>query len=132
VIHGTGIDIVETDRIASILEKQGRRFLERCFTEAEIAYCEPNKAAGIQSYAARFAAKEAVSKAFGTGIGDKMAFTDIEVTKTPSGKPEIRLHGPAQAYATELGVTQIQLSLTHTKNYAAAVAIVIVRPPKVE
>jgi holo-[acyl-carrier protein] synthase len=124
MIYGVGIDIVETDRIARILARGGERFLERCYTEDEIRYCQSHGAPN-QSFAARFAAKEAVSKAFGTGIGEKMNFIDIEVVRETSGKPSVKLHRAAAAFAAELGVAEVKVSLSHTANYAAAYAVVI-------
>jgi holo-[acyl-carrier protein] synthase len=124
MIYGVGIDIVETDRIARVLERQGDRFLERCFTAGEIAYCRSHGAPN-QSFAARFAAKEAVSKAFGTGIGEHMNFIDIEVIRESSGKPSILLHRAAASFAASLGVQEVKISLSHTRNYATAYAVVL-------
>jgi holo-[acyl-carrier protein] synthase len=127
MIYGVGIDIVETDRIHRVLERQGDRFLHRCFTEAEIAYCRSHGVPN-QSFAARFAAKEAVSKAFGTGIGEKMSFLDIEVTRDAAGKPGVLLHRAAADFAKELGVLEVKISLSHTTSYAAAYALVLLAP----
>jgi holo-[acyl-carrier protein] synthase len=124
MIYGIGIDIVETERIGRAIERQGDRFLSRCFTAEEVEYCRSHGASN-QSFAARFAAKEAVSKAFGTGIGEKMSFNDIEVTRDPSGKPGIRLHRAAAEHAQELGVLEVKVSLSHTANYATAYAMVL-------
>ncbi len=125
MIYGVGIDIVETERIGRVLERQGQRFLDRCFTAGEIAYCQSHGRPN-QSFAARFAAKEAVSKAFGTGIGERMNFVDIEVVREASGKPTVLLHGEAAVFAQELGVLEVKISLSHTENYAAAYAVVLV------
>ncbi len=120
---GIGLDLVEIDRFRSILERSGEKFLERVFTAGERAYCLAAKDPA-PSLAARFAAKEAVAKAFGTGIGEAMAMREIEVVRTESGAPEIRLHGTAAATAQARGVTQIWLSLTHTATTAAAQVVI--------
>ena len=93
-ILGTGVDIVETARIAGSLDRHGERFLARVFLEGERAYCG-KMASPERCYAARFAAKEAVSKAFGTGIGAALGWLDIEVQRKPSGEPYVVLHGEA-------------------------------------
>lgn len=114
-----GVDIVDTKRIASLVEKTGDRFLNRVYTTKEIAYCQGR----VTSLAARWAAKEAMSKAFGTGIGD-MAFKEIEVINNDRGKPGIILHGNAQKLAYHLGYEKIELSLAHTENTAIAFVVV--------
>ena len=114
-----GVDIVENSRIARLLEKHGSRFLNRIFTQHELDYCQ----ARIPSLAARWAAKEAVSKAFGTGIGD-MAFKEIEVINNNRGKPDIILHGEAEKMAQAMGYEQIVVSLSHTDHYAVAFIVV--------
>ena len=91
-IIGTGVDIVETSRIAGSIERHGERFLARVFLEGEHAYCG-KMATPERCYAARFAAKEAVSKAFGTGIGLSLGWLDIEVRRKASGEPFVLLHG---------------------------------------
>lgn len=123
-ILGTGIDLVENARIAASIEKFGDRFLHRIFTEGEIAYCAsmPNP---VPHYAARFAAKEAVSKAFGTGIGKALGWREIEVYRDEAGAPFIRLHGGGGELAAQRGVKQIHVSLTHTDAYAAANALLV-------
>ena len=118
-ILGTGIDLVENARIASSIEKFGDRFLERVFVASELAYCRPMRHP-TPHYAARFAAKEAVAKAFGCGISERVGFTDIEVTRDAAGAPSIVLHGSARALAEERGVTRIFLSLSHTEHYSVA------------
>lgn len=118
-IIGIGIDLVENARIAASLEKFGDHFLRRIFCEAEIAYCQRMRN-GAPHYAARFAAKEAVSKAFGCGIGAEIGFLDIEVVRNERGAPSIVLHGNGHALAAARGVKQIMLSLSHTEHYAVA------------
>ncbi|MFQ5575817.1 MAG: holo-ACP synthase [Anaerolineae bacterium] len=110
-----GVDIIETQRIADLLARRGDRFLNRVYTPREVAYCRGN----VPSLAARWAAKEAMSKAFGTGIGD-MAFKEIEVTCNRRGQPKIVLHGQAKLLAERLGFERIALSLAHTRQYAVA------------
>jgi holo-[acyl-carrier protein] synthase len=123
-VHGIGVDIVETARIASSIERFGERFLRRVFTEAECSYCasmpQPER-----HFGARFAAKEAVSKAFGTGIGASVGWRDIEILRRESGAPYIALHGPAADLATKLGITEALISLSHSDHYAVANAILI-------
>lgn len=122
MIVGTGIDLAEVPRIAASIERFGERFLRRVFTEAEIRYCE-SKANKAERYAARFAAKEAGMKAIGTGMRGGVTWHDVEVTREPGGRPGITFHGKAAAFAQKLGVKQIALSLTHTKDHAIAQVI---------
>jgi holo-[acyl-carrier protein] synthase len=117
-----GIDIVEVPRIARMLEEHGERFLDRCFTGAEREYCLAGKRRD-EHLAARFAAKEAVLKALGTGWKSGIAWTDVEVVRDPSGAPLVRLHGAAAAVAAERGIGSWSLSLSHTEGYAVASAI---------
>ncbi len=119
MIIGIGTDIIEVARIEQLISKQ-KRFQGRIFTEKEIAYCElkKNKA---QNYAARFAAKEAFLKAIGTGWRKGIAFKEIEVVNNEQGKPELFLSGTAKEFADNLGITNIQLSLSHLKDFAIAV-----------
>jgi len=119
IIFGTGIDLVENARIAASIEKFGDRFLNRVFLPEELAYCRTMRRA-TPHYAARFAAKEAVAKAFGCGITERIGFLDIEVTRNEAGAPSIALHGTARELAAERGVTKIFLSLSHTDNYSVA------------
>ena len=119
MLVGTGIDIVEIDRIAFSIERYGHRFLERIFTPDEIAYCRRKRNAA-ESFAARFAAKEAGAKALGTGIQHGVTWTELEVRREPGHRPTLHFSGRAQAIATKLGVRQISLSLTHDKRTAIA------------
>jgi holo-[acyl-carrier protein] synthase len=123
-IFGIGIDVVEVARIASAIERHGEPFLTKIFTPAERDYCESRKQAAMH-YAARFAAKEAVSKALGTGIGANAGLHDMEVVHDANGAPKIRLSGAAAAFARQHGITEIQISLSHARDYAAANAIAI-------
>jgi holo-[acyl-carrier protein] synthase len=121
-ILGTGIDVVEVARISAAIDRHGETFLARLFTPAERAYCD-GQAVPARHYAARFAAKEAVAKALGTGIGQHAAWLDLNITRSASGAPEVELSGAAQAYAASRGIGKIQISLTHARDYAAATAI---------
>lgn len=123
-ILGIGTDIVETARIESSIERHDERFLKRVFTAQEIAYCATMKFPAPH-YAARFAAKEAVSKAFGTGIGKRMEFTEIEVCRRESGEPFVALHGGAAAFGMEIGLAEIFISLSHSAHYAVATAVLV-------
>ncbi len=114
----TGVDIVEIPRVQRVLAENGRRFLERIFTEGEIAYCRGR----APNLAARFAAKEATMKALGTGTRG-VGWKDIEVLRRESGEPHIRLHGRAEERAQRLGVMEISLSLSHCQEYAVAFVV---------
>ena len=116
---GTGVDAVEVERIRRSLELYGRRFIERIFTEGEAAYCQ-RKRASAESYAARFAAKEAGAKALGTGIARGVTWRELEVERLPGQRPELRLHGRARARAERMGVRHISLAITHTDSLAIA------------
>ncbi len=124
-LYGIGIDVVEVDRIKSSLSEFGEQFLDRIFTEEEQAYCERQKNKEL-SYAARFAAKEAIAKAFGTGIGKSVGWRELEVLRMDSGEPKILLHGKAAELAQSLHVSEVKISLTHAKHYAAANAVILV------
>lgn len=119
MIVGTGVDLAEVPRIRASVDRYGRRFLDRVFTPAEIAYVE-RKANRFERYAARFAAKEAGMKAIGTGWRRGVRWQDFEVANLPTGKPTLRLHGVAAEVAATLGVRAISLSLTHTAELAMA------------
>ena len=122
MILGVGIDIIEVERIRASRERFGERFLNRILRPAEIAYCLSHRNPA-PFLAARFAAKEAISKAFGTGIGRQLGWQDMEVGREDSGKPFVIPHDDGQKLLAERGGTQFYLSLSHTANYAAAVAI---------
>ena len=121
MIFGLGTDMVEISRIQKAIEKNPR-FLQKVYTEKEIAYCQ-RKRNPWQSFAARFAAKEAVSKAMGTGLG-KIGLTDIEVENQSSGQPQIVLYGAAKDFAREKGLGRVHISLSHSEAYAIATAII--------
>ncbi|MEQ1946861.1 MAG: holo-ACP synthase [Bryobacteraceae bacterium] len=120
MICGSGVDLCEVPRIREAVDRHGRRFLERIFTEHEIAYAE-SKANTFERLAARFAAKEAGMKALGTGWREGVRWRDFEVANLPSGRPTLRLHGRAAELANEMGVKNIALSLTHTREQALAI-----------
>lgn len=122
MIVGIGTDLAEVDRIREAIERHGRRFIERVYTAAEIAYAE-RKANRFERYAARFAAKEAAMKAIGTGWRHGVRWQDFEVANLPGGKPILAFHGVAAGFAEKLGVRNISLSLTHTALQAMAVVI---------
>jgi len=122
-IFGIGIDIVETSRIEESMERFGDRFLGRLFTEKEQAYCESMRFPA-RHYAARFAAKEAISKTFGTGIG-VIEWDDLEILREDHGEPYVVLHGEGKRFAEEHGITKVMISLTHADEYAAANAVAV-------
>ncbi len=118
-VVGLGLDLVEVGRLEDVIGRQGDRFLRRVFTEEERAYCSAKSEPAV-FYAARFAAKEAVAKAFGTGIGASIGWLDIEVVRSVSGAPEVLLAGKGADLAASRGVSRVFLSLTHTGGMAAA------------
>jgi holo-[acyl-carrier protein] synthase len=125
MIIGAGVDLVEVGRIQKALEDSriARRFRERVFTEKEIDYCETKRYGKYESYAGRFAAKEAVMKALGRGWGGKVRWLDIEVARSRNGKPEIILHDKTARYAEQLGIRRWALSITHTKEHGLAYVV---------
>lgn len=122
MIVGLGIDIAEIDRMQAAMHRRGRHLLERVFTADEIAYCERHRDRA-EHYAGRFAAKEAVMKALGTGWRRGVRWVDIEVVRQPGGKPTVALRGEAARHAERLGVKNIVLSITHSGNLAFAEVI---------
>ncbi len=122
MILGIGIDIIEVSRIQSSHEKFGDRFLNRILHPNEISYCLSHKLPA-PFLAARFAAKEAISKAFGTGIGAQLGWHDMEIARRDSGEPFVILHGPGQKLLRARGGQSVFISLSHTQAHAAAVAI---------
>jgi len=122
MILGTGIDIIEVARIAASYEKFGERFVNRILLPDEIAYCLKHKNPA-PFLAARFAAKEAISKAFGTGIGAALGWQDMEICRRESGEPFVVLHGKGGELFAARGANQLLVSLSHTDHYAAATAV---------
>ena len=121
-VLGIGVDLVENARIEHSLERFGERFLHRVFTAGEIEYSQSMKFPA-RHLAARFAAKEAVSKAFGTGIGKAMGWKDIDVQRKPSGQPFVILEGGAKKLGEERGVKAVWITLSHTENHAMAMIV---------
>lgn len=127
ILLGLGCDLIEVDRIRGVMDRQGERFLSRVFTAEERAYCDglkhPHK-----HYAARFAAKEAVSKCFTTGIGTELGWKSISVYHGARHEPRIRLDAPGQALLQQLGGSHVLVSLSHTETSAMAVAAILQTP----
>ncbi len=119
MIVGSGIDLVEIDRIQHSLDRFGARFLHRVYTSEEQAYCLKKRNAA-ESLAARFAAKEAGAKALGTGISRGVSWLEIEVVREPGGRPTLRFHGRAAEIARWLNARHAALSITHTTHLAMA------------
>ncbi len=122
MIAGIGIDVIQNERIRESIQRFGDRFLNRIYTEGEIAYCKKCADPGIH-YAARFAAKEAAFKAIGTGWAAGVTWRDVEVERLNSGKPELHLYGSALGKATDMGVKRFFVSLTHDQLISCAVVI---------
>jgi len=122
VIVGTGIDLVEIGKLRAAMERRGDRLRNRIFTPAEVRYCDgrPNP---YQHYAARFAAKEALFKAIGTGWSGGVGWRDAEVRNRTNGKPDLLLSGKALEVARQLGAARFRISLSHTDRYAVAQVI---------
>ncbi len=123
-VFGIGIDLVEVARITAAIDKYGDAWALKIFTDRERGYCEKQHDSAMH-YAARFAAKEAAAKALGTGIGKHAALQDLEVHHDENGAPQLLLHGAAKDFAKERGIAHILISLTHTKDHAAANAVAI-------
>ena len=124
MIIGIGVDLAEVDRIRDAIERPstGERFKARVYTPGEQAYCERRKRK-YESYAARFAAKEATMKALGRGWSKEVSWLEIEVYRPRGSRPEIRLHGRTAEYSAKLGIKRIALALTHTAENAMAQVI---------
>jgi len=122
VILGTGIDIIEVERVEAAHQRFGDRFLERILRPSELAYCMSHKTPG-PFLAARFAGKEAISKAFGTGIGAQLGWQDMEICRKESGEPYVVLHDKGKTLLDTRGGRIVHLSLSHTSKHATAIAI---------
>ena len=122
MIFGTGLDIVDVDRIRKAHSRWGDRFLRKFMREEEIDYCHSLNDP-VPSIAVRFAGKEAISKAFGTGIGEKLRWHDLEIVSHENGRPTVKLHGGANVMLTELGGKTVHISLSHSASQAAAMAL---------
>src|SRR5215471_18185058 len=121
-VIGIGVDVIECSRIQRSIERFGDRFLHRVFTDGEIEYSMSMKFPE-RHLAARFAGKEAVSKAFGTGIGKAMGWRNIDIRKKESGEPFLVFSGPVEALAAERGVTSALITLSHTEHHAVACVV---------
>jgi len=122
MILGVGIDIIEVARVKASHERFGERFLNRMLLADEIAYCLSHKNPA-PFLAARFAAKEAISKAFGTGIGAALGWQDMEIRRKKSGEPFVVLHGKGKKLFKSRRAKRLLVSLSHTQNYAAVTAV---------
>ncbi|MDY0186592.1 MAG: holo-ACP synthase [Syntrophus sp. (in: bacteria)] len=122
MIHGTGIDLVDIDRLKAIIEKWDRRFLEKVYSPQEISYCM-RRAVPAVHFAARFAAKESFLKSLGLGLGMGIRLKDIEVQNDSRGRPVMNLYGAARSILNERGVTTAHVSLSHGRMQACAIVI---------
>ena len=122
MVLGLGTDLIETRRVQQSIDRFGLRFLQRIFTAGEIAYCTRKKNSA-ESFAARFAAKEAGAKALGTGISRGVTWKEFEVKREASGRPSLHMTGRAEELAQAMGVRRVQLSLTHSRELALAVVV---------
>ena len=125
-IIGIGTDIIECPRIGKMIEQHGELFLRRVYTEREIRYCQARKHA-IEHFAGRWAAKEAILKAIGTGWTRGIAWTDLEVRNRTGGAPEVLVCGGAKEAAREVGIANILISISHCRTYATAYALAVGR-----
>lgn len=126
-----GVDLVDTPRIERMIERHGERFLSRCFTAGERSYAESHNRR-VEHYAARFAAKEAIFKAIGTGWSEGVAWIEAEVEHDALGKPFVRLSGRAAEVAAGLGIDAWSISLSHVAGFALASAIALRSEPAAE
>lgn len=124
MILGTGSDLIEIARVRQSLERYGERFLRRVYTPAEVEYCRRKIHNAAESFAARFAAKEAGAKALGTGIAQGVAWTEIEVRRVPGQRPTLHFSGRAAERAKQMGVRLAHLTLSHSREVALAVVVV--------
>ena len=123
MVLGLGTDLIEIARIEESLERHGERFLHKIFTGSEIAYCLQKKKSSAESFAARFAAKEAGAKALGTGISRGVSWKELEVRREIGERPTLHLSGRAAERAAQMGVRTLSLSLTHSRDVAMAVVV---------
>ena len=124
-IIGIGTDITECDRINRMIRRHTETFVQRVFTDAEIAYCSRGKRQSAEHYTGRWAAKEAILKALGTGWSSGITWRDIEILNEPGGKPYVHLTGAAAEIAREQGITEIQISISHCVSHAVAFAVAV-------
>jgi holo-[acyl-carrier protein] synthase len=123
MIVGIGTDLIEIARIERSIARFGAAFLHRVYTAGEIAYCQRKLKGANESFAARFAAKEAAAKALGTGISRGVSWREFEVTRVPGQRPELALHGRAAELAAALGIRHMALSLSHSRELSIAFVI---------
>ena len=123
-VIGIGTDIIEVARIGDMIEKHDEIFLRRVFTTGEIEYCAARKSA-MQHYAGRWAAKEAGLKALGTGWSKGIQWTELEVENQMGGKPDLKIHGAAATIAEEMGIREMQISISHCRSFAVAYVIAL-------
>lgn len=128
-VIGHGIDLIEVERIEDMLDRHGGRFMDRCFTVREQAYCEAGGPRRAERYAARFAAKEAVLKALGTGLAGGISWTQIEVVRSDEGRPRLELREEAAQVAESAGVRSWLLSLTHIEKLSMASVLALTDAP---
>jgi holo-[acyl-carrier protein] synthase len=121
-IIGIGTDIIECLRIGQMIERHGELFIARVYTQHEIQYCQTRKQA-IQHFAGRWAAKEAILKALGTGWRKGISWRDVEVRNDPGGRPFAALHGGARDVVEQLGITEMLISISHCRSHAIAYAV---------
>jgi holo-[acyl-carrier protein] synthase len=121
-IIGIGTDIIECLRIAQMIERHGELFINRVYTQHEIQYCQSRKLA-TQHYAGRWAAKEAILKALGTGWRRGISWRDIEVRNEPGGRPTVAMRGGARDVVERLGITEMLISISHCRSHATAYAL---------
>lgn len=123
-ILGIGTDIIECPRIGKMIEQHGELFLRRVYTEREIRYCQSRKHA-IEHFAGRWAAKEAILKALGTGWSRGIGWTDLEVRNVAGGQPKVLVGGEAKEIARRRGISDILVSISHCRTYATAYALAV-------
>ncbi len=127
-----GVDMVEIERIKESIDRYGDGFICKVFTPGEISYCEKRKSGKYESYAARFAAKEAVSKALGTGFTRGVSLTGIEMITEEGGKPRVVLHGSTKERFLSIGGVSMDISLAHSREYATAFAVILTEEKNIE
>ena len=124
---GIGTDIIECARIAQMIDRHGEHFLKKVFSPSEIEYCGRHKYPAPQ-YAGRWAAKEALLKALGTGWAKGIQWTDLEILNEPGGEPRVYLRNAAANWATQRGISEFLISISHTEHYAVAFATAVGKP----
>lgn len=122
MILGIGTDIVEIERIRSMVERHGDHFLQRCYTSVEIEYAKRHRDSAVR-FAGRWAAKEAVVKVLGTGFVQGITFHDVEIIALHTGQPTVKLSGEAARIASERRIAEIMITISHAREYATATAI---------